>query len=173
MHYLKASWTSWNQQYPSSDWFENASTTGVFDCPSTLDTTAYVPSGWTVCHNDYDASLEPASFAIPAASTAQLLLPPTAFSHAPSAATAYTLWHDPDKAVETVRIVVDMTATNAVSFQDENGVAIPSGTWSVGSEVEFTCTYANGGWAVVGDDGSKGASQADVQSMIADALTMH
>ena len=63
LHYLKASWTSWNQQYPSSDWFDNASTTGVFDCPSTLDTTTYVPSGWTVTHGANEPSDDTTSVA--------------------------------------------------------------------------------------------------------------
>ena len=61
LHYIKPSWTTWNTRYPSDDWFENASKTGIFDCPSSLDTTTYVPTGWTVTHGANNPDIETTS----------------------------------------------------------------------------------------------------------------
>ena len=56
LKYLKVAFTSWagNNYNFTSGWLNYASSSGVFDCPSTLDTTTrdvtHVPSGWTVAH---------------------------------------------------------------------------------------------------------------------------
>lgn len=50
LKYIKTTQTNWD----NDDWLTNASTTGVLDCPSTLDTTtrdtSHVPEGWIVTH---------------------------------------------------------------------------------------------------------------------------
>ena len=52
LKYVKIALTSWESN--SLYWLEGVSATGVFDCPSTLDTstrdTSHVPTGWTVTH---------------------------------------------------------------------------------------------------------------------------
>jgi hypothetical protein len=52
LSYLHVSFTSWGNG--TAQWLIDASSNGVFDCPSTLDTTtrdvSHVPSGWIVTH---------------------------------------------------------------------------------------------------------------------------
>lgn len=55
LKYVKVSFTDWDSNENATDgWLSSVSANGVFDCPSTLDTTtrdaSHVPSGWTVTH---------------------------------------------------------------------------------------------------------------------------
>ncbi len=71
---ISVEFTDWQVKdrpnYPATDnWLRNASTTGVFYCPPTLDVstrnTSYVPEGWEVrCNPLKSITLEPAEFNI-------------------------------------------------------------------------------------------------------------
>ena len=62
LKYISTKLTSWqyNDGFVSSNWLEDASATGIFDCPASLDTTtrdvSHVPSGWTVTHGSNEPS---------------------------------------------------------------------------------------------------------------------
>lgn len=99
-------------------------------------------------------SVVPNITAIPAATTAFTLLDATAttnshsctYTHAPSAATTYTLPAVASAAVaRTIFLTVDMATTASIAFQDSQGTAITpqmASTPATGEYWQFMCEYS-------------------------------
>ena len=51
LNYLKVAFTEWGKEYSTYNWFRDASSTGIFECPDGLTPTrdeSHIPEGWTV-----------------------------------------------------------------------------------------------------------------------------
>lgn len=130
LEYLKVAFTT-TSSWGASDWMRNVSATGIFDCPSTLDTSTRgnntLPAGWTVVHGSNEPDADTTSTVEAMTTDSYMVFPSSKETGVLTVDSALTLNAMPNASTEIAyaEVVLDIaanatvTAGTNITFVDE------------------------------------------------------